>query len=87
MARELDDLREQYDKQRSLTVSQQRELDDLMSSKDDVGKNVIIQILYLKHLIIMTHFFYDFGQVLCIIFICILQYRLRKIYRNFCEEN
>lgn len=38
--RELDELRELYDKQKSLTMSQQRELDDLMSSKDDVGKNV-----------------------------------------------
>lgn len=40
LTRELDELRELFDKQKSLTTSQQRELDDLMSSKDDVGKSV-----------------------------------------------
>lgn len=47
LTRELDELRELFDKQKSLTTSQQRELDDLMSSKDDVGKSVRFNYFYI----------------------------------------
>lgn len=40
LTRELDDMRDMYDKQKYSTTTLQRELDDLVSSKDDVGKNV-----------------------------------------------
>lgn len=38
--RELEDLHEKMEQTERLRVSQARELDDLMSSKDDVGKSV-----------------------------------------------
>jgi myosin protein heavy chain len=44
LTRELDEMRDMYDKQKYSTTTLQRELDDLVSSKDDVGKNV--NILY-----------------------------------------
>lgn len=40
MARAMDQLREQLADAERTKTQQQRELDDLMSSKDDVGKNV-----------------------------------------------
>ena len=40
--RTLDQLREQLQESDRIRQQQQRELDDLISSKDDVGKNVII---------------------------------------------
>ena len=51
LTRELDEMRDMYDKQKHSTTTLQRDLDDLVSSKDDVGKNVSI--------------LYDFFITLC----------------------
>ena len=40
LTRELEELRDRLDEVERLRLTQQRELEDLMSSKDDVGKNV-----------------------------------------------
>lgn len=42
MQRELDELRDSFEKSDRNRLFQQRELEDLMSSKDDVGKSVCI---------------------------------------------
>lgn len=45
MNRDLDEIREQYEKADRVRLQQQRELDDLMSSKDDVGKSVSVAFI------------------------------------------
>lgn len=46
LSRTLEQLREQLQESERVRQQQQRELDDLISSKDDVGKNVSVIVLH-----------------------------------------
>jgi len=53
LLRQLDELRDRLAESDRIKIQQQRELDDLVSSKDDVGKNVCVCTLQLIYVYVM----------------------------------